>query len=226
MPHGSQIIVALDRSSREEILSLADRLSGAVGMMKLGLQAFTANGPSIVGELQDRGIEVFLDLKFHDIPNTVLHAVQESVRLGVKLLTIHTLGGVQMMRAAVEGARDSETRLLGVTILTSHDQASLGEIGLDGSIGDTVGRLAEMAQRSGVDGVVASPLEIASLRERHGDGFLIVTPGIRSSADAAGDQRRTMSAREALAAGASHLVVGRPITAAPDPREAVARLFD
>ena len=222
-PH-RRIIVALDRSSRDEILSLADRLTGVVGMMKLGLQAFVSNGPGIVEELRAREIDVFLDLKFHDIPNTVLHAVQESVRLGVSLLTVHTSGGPDMLRAAAEGARGSATRVLGVTILTSHDADSLAEVGIRDSVEESVLRLAGVAARSGIDGVVASPLEIRSIREQQGEGFLIVTPGIRSSTDAAGDQRRTMSAGEALDAGADYLVIGRPITGAADPAEA-ARLL-
>ena len=224
MPEHPQIIVALDRSSRDDILSMADRLSGIVGMMKVGLQAFTANGPSIVEELQERQIDVFLDLKFHDIPNTVLHAVQEAVKLGVSLLTVHTSGGTAMLRAAVEGARGSSTRILGVSVLTSHDETSLAETGVTGTVHDTVLRLATLGARSGIDGVVASPHEIRSIREHLGDQVLIVTPGIRAAGDATGDQKRTMSAPEALRAGADYLVIGRPITQAGDPAEAAKRI--
>ncbi len=226
MPEHSRIIVALDRSSRDEILSLADRLTGIVGMMKVGLQAFTANGPSIVAELQERQIDVFLDLKFHDIPNTVLHAVQEAVKLSVSLLTVHTSGGSAMLRAAVEGARGSSTRILGVTVLTSHDEESLAETGMSGTLHETVLRLATLGVRSGIDGVVASPHEIRTIREHLGNDVLIVTPGIRAAGDATGDQKRTMSASEALRAGADYLVIGRPITQAPDPAEAARRILD
>lgn len=194
-------------------------------MMKLGLQAFTANGPPIVSELRERDIEVFLDLKFHDIPNTVLHAVQESVRLGVSLLTVHTSGGVDMLRAAVEGARGSSTRILGVTILTSHDESSLAETGLGPGIEEAVLRLARIGARAGIDGVVASPREIRVLREQQGTEFLIVTPGIRRPEEAIADQKRTMGAAEALAAGADYLVIGRPITAAADPAEAARMIL-
>lgn len=220
-----QVIVALDRSSREEILSLADRLSGIVGMMKIGLQAYTANGPSIISDLHDRDIDVFLDLKFHDIPNTVLHAVQEAVQLGISLLTVHTVGGGEMLKAAVEGARGSSTRILGVTVLTSHDEASLAEMGFGEDLHQTVLRLASLGVRGGIDGVVASPHEIRSLREHLGSDVLIVTPGIRSAGDASGDQRRTMSASEALEAGADYLVIGRPITQAADPVEAARKIM-
>lgn len=220
MAEHPRIIVALDRSSKDDILSLADRLSGIVGMMKVGLQAFTANGPSIVSELRDRQIDVFLDLKFHDIPNTVLHAVQEAVELGVSLLTVHTSGGGAMLRAAVEGARGSSTRILGVTVLTSHDETSLSEIGIGSDVPETVLKLATLGSRNGIDGVVASPREVRFLRDHLGENLIIVTPGIRAVGEASGDQKRTMSAAEALKAGADYLVIGRPITEASDPADA------
>jgi orotidine-5'-phosphate decarboxylase len=226
MEDSRRIIVALDRSSRDEILRLADDLSDSVGMMKVGLQAFTALGPSLVEELLARKLAVFLDLKYHDIPNTVAHAVKEAVRLGVSFLTVHTSGGAEMMRAAVEAAGQSPTSILGVTVLTSQDDATLAETGVAGSVEASVLRLCELAVRSGVGGVVASPREIVPIRESHGTALTIVTPGIRGPGDAAGDQRRTMTAREAFAAGASYLVVGRPITAAQNPREAVLRLLE
>jgi orotidine-5'-phosphate decarboxylase len=226
MEDSRRIIVALDRSSRDEILRLADDLSDTVGMMKVGLQAFTAVGPKLVEELLARKLAVFLDLKYHDIPNTVAHAVKEAVRLGVSFLTVHTSGGAEMMRAAVEAAEDSATSILGVTILTSQDDATLAETGVAGSIEEAVLRLCDLAVRSGVGGVVASPREIVSIRESHGTELTIVTPGIRGPGDAVGDQRRTMTAREAFAAGANYLVVGRPITAAKHPREAVIRLLE
>ncbi|MDX1582844.1 MAG: orotidine-5'-phosphate decarboxylase, partial [Thermoanaerobaculia bacterium] len=209
-----------------EILSFADRLGGMIGMMKLGLQAFIANGPRIVRDLRDREIDVFLDLKLHDIPNTVFRAVQESVQLDVSLLTIHAAGGVEMMQAAVEGAKGSGTRILGVTVLTSHDEASLKETGMVEDVETAILGLSALAARSGVDGVVASPREIGAIRSQHEEGFLIVTPGIRTSNDAKGDQRRTTSASTALREGADYLVIGRPITDAPDPVEAVMRILE
>jgi orotidine-5'-phosphate decarboxylase len=226
MEDSRRIIVALDRSSRDEILTLADELAGAVGMMKIGLQAFTALGPSLVGELLSRELPVFLDLKYHDIPNTVAHAAKEAVGLGVSFLTVHTSGGFEMMRAAVQAAEHSPTAILGVTVLTSQDDGSLAETGVAAGVEVAVLRLCDLAVRSGVGGVVASPREIAPIRERHGEALTIVTPGIRGPGDAAGDQRRTMTAREAFAAGASYLVIGRPITAAKHPREAVLRLLE
>jgi len=219
-----RLIVALDRSERDEILSLADSLGEAVGMFKIGLQAFVTNGPSIVREVASRG-QVFLDLKLHDIPNTASIAAAEGAALGVALLTIHASGGVAMMQACRASAAAS-TRLLGVTILTSLQTEDLAQIGLEGDPVRNAVRLAGLASIAGLDGVVASPLEIEAIRDAYGEDLLVVVPGIRGSGEPAGDQRRTMSAADAVSRGASYIVVGRPITAASDPRAAALRLVD
>lgn len=220
MQPSERLIVALDRSSRADVLGMVDELAGVAGVFKVGLQAFVANGPGLVESVARNGHRVFLDLKLHDIPNTVARAVTEAARLGVAMLTIHTTGGAAMMRAAAEAASSSSLLLLGVTILTSLDDAALGEVGIPGGSEGAVVRLARLAQSSGVGGVVASPREIASIRAACGAGVRIVTPGIRAAGGSADDQARTLSAREAIAAGADWIVVGRPITDAPDPRAA------
>lgn len=216
-----RLVIALDLSSRDEILRLVDELRGVVGVFKIGLQAFIANGPSIVREVAS-GERVFLDLKIHDIPNTARHAVAEAVSLGASMATVHAAGGAAMLRAC---AHDS-LLVLGVTVLTSLDDAELVRIGWQGSPVDNAVRLARLAKDSGLRGVVASPLEIASIREACGAGFVILTPGIRPAGADAGDQRRTMTPGEAVAAGADYIVVGRPITSAADPRSAALRIVD
>ena len=227
MHNYERIIVALDRTSRGDLLALADKLHGVVGVYKLGLQAFVANGPSIVRDLVSRGGKVFLDLKLHDIPNTVQHAVEEASALGAAMLTIHASGGRAMMSAAAKAAKSpSRPLILGVTILTSLGQSDLAEVGFTGSPAQSAVRLARLAQDSGLDGVVASPLEIESIRAACGSEFVVVTPGIRSAHDSRGDQKRTMTAKEAIAAGATYIVVGRPITEARDPREAAVSLLE
>ena len=226
-----QLLVALDVDTADEARALADRLRGVVGGFKVGNRLFTSEGPSVVEELASRGDRVFLDLKFHDIPNTVAGAVAAATRLGVWMLNVHASGGSAMMRAARAAADDEAARrsrpvplVIAVTVLTSLDQTALAEIGLDHSMTAQVERLAALAEASGLDGVVASPQEIAIIRRRVGGRFAVVTPGIRGTADQRGDQSRTMSAVEALAAGASYLVVGRPIIAAADPRAAAERI--
>jgi len=211
-----RLIVALDRSSRDEILQLADALYGLVGIFKIGLQAFVANGPSIVREVAARGARVFLDLKIHDIPNTAGHAVAEAASLGAEMVTVHASGGQAMLRAC---AVDS-ILVLGVTVLTSLDDAELQRIGFAGTSLDNSVRLAKLAQQSGLRGVVASPHEVAAIRQACGRDIRILVPGIRPEGSEAGDQRRTMTAAEAVAAGADYIVVGRPITDAPYPRAA------
>lgn len=218
-----RIIVALDRSHPEEILGLAHSLAGRVGFFKIGLQAFVANGPSIVRDVASAGVRVFLDLKLHDIPNTVAKATSEVRNLGASLLTIHAAGGGPMIRAAAEV--DGRPRLLAVTMLTSLGDDDIRAIGLAGNASENAVRLARLSQESGADGVVASPQEIRIIREACGPGFLIVTPGIRGPGDAKGDQRRTMTAAEAIAAGADYLVIGRPITDAGDPVAAVDEIL-
>lgn len=217
-----RLVVAADLSTREEILRLADELHGVAGVLKIGLQAFVANGPSIVREVVARGERVFLDLKIHDIPNTAKHAVAEAATLGASMLTVHAAGGAAMLSAC---ANDS-LLVLAVTILTSLDDEELARIGFQGSSMENAVRLARLAQSSGLRGVVASPHEIAVIREACGEGFVILTPGIRPSGSDAGDQRRTMTPREAIRAGADYIVVGRPITGATDRRAAAMAIVD
>ena len=226
-----QLLVALDVDTIAEARALADRLRGAVGGFKIGSRLFTSEGPAFVEELASRGDRVFLDLKFHDIPNTVAGAIAAATRLGVWMVNVHAAGGRAMMRAARAAAVEEAARrstpvplVIAVTMLTSLDQAALGEIGLDATVAAQVERLAGLTESSGLDGVVASPQEIAIIRRRCGPGFNIVTPGIRGAGDAIGDQSRTLSAADALAAGATYLVVGRPIIAAADPRAAAERI--
>jgi orotidine-5'-phosphate decarboxylase len=193
-------------------------------MFKVGSQLFTAAGPEFVRALTGQGHKVFLDLKFHDIPNTVARAVSEAVRLGVSLLDVHALGGRAMLEAAAGALPAMGTRLLAVTILTSHDEGSLGEIGVPGQLGDSVRRLSMLAREARLDGVVASPHEIGLIREACGADFLIVVPGIRPAGALAHDQARAATPAAALAAGADYLVVGRPITDASDPTAAAAAI--
>lgn len=226
MQSTDRLIVAIDRSSRDEILRLADALHGAAGVLKIGLQAFVANGPSIVRQVIDRGAKVFLDLKIHDIPNTAKHAVAAAASLGVEMVTVHTAGGEAMLRAcAIDSASDSPL-ILGVTILTSLDDAELARIGFSGSPLENVVRLAKLAQASGLRGVVASPHEVAAIREACGSAMRIVVPGIRPEGSDAGDQRRTTTPAAAIAAGADYIVVGRPVTDASDPRAAALAIID
>lgn len=227
----NQILAALDVDTADAAHALADKLRGVVGGFKIGSRLFTSHGPSVVEALVARGDRVFLDLKFHDIPNTVAGAVAAATRLGVWMVNVHASGGHAMMKAACEAADAESSRLsrprplvIAVTMLTSLSEETMGEIGVAGAMASQVGRLAVLAQSAGLDGVVASAQEIALIRNRCGKTFEIVTPGIRSASDDKGDQRRTMTAAEALSAGASYLVVGRPIIAAPDPRAAAERI--
>lgn len=220
-----RLIVAVDVPTADEARALVDRLAGQVGMFKIGSQLFTAAGPDIVREIVARGEKVFLDLKYHDIPNTVAGAVGSASRLGVSLLTLHGLGGRAMMEAA-EGALPAiGIRLLAITILTSHDETGLQEVGVLLSLSDSVRRLALLAKEAGIDGVVASPHEVGLIREACGKAFLIVTPGIRPAGSQAGDQARLATPATALAAGTDYLVVGRPITEARDPAAAAAAII-
>ena len=224
--------MALDVDTAADARVLADRLRGIVGGFKIGSRLFTSHGPSIVEELASRGDRVFLDLKVHDIPNTVAGAVAAATRLGVWMLNVHASGGAAMMHAAREAAHREAARasrpaplVIAVTMLTSLSDGMLGEIGISSRIADQVERLAALTQSSGLDGVVASPHEIGLIRRRCGDDFLIVTPGIRGVSDDKGDQSRTMNASQALREGASYLVVGRPIIAAADPRAAAEAII-
>jgi orotidine-5'-phosphate decarboxylase len=227
-----QLLVALDVDTVAEARLLADRFRGTVGGFKIGSRLFTGEGPSIVEELASRGDRVFLDLKFHDMPHTVAGAVAAATRLGVWMVNVHASGGSAMMRAARAAADEEADRrsrpaplVIAVTMLTSLDQPALTEIGLHETM-IAHERLAALTEASGLDGVVASPLEIAAIRRRVGRAFAIVTPGIRGAGDLTGDQSRTMTATQALSAGASYLVVGRPIIAAADPRAAAERIAD
>jgi len=222
-----QLLVALDVDTVEDARRLADRLRGIVGGFKIGTRLFTSHGPRFVEELVGRGDRVFLDLKFHDIPNTVAGAVGAAARLGVWMVNVHASGGAEMMRAAREAADEEAAKVLqspplviAVTVLTSIGETALPDIGVAENLGDHVVRLAALAQTAALDGVVASPREIALIRAQCGERFTVVTPGIRGLADLKGDQTRTESAQAALEAGASFIVVGRPIIAAPDPRAA------
>jgi len=218
-----RLIVALDVPTAEDALRLVDRLAGRVGLFKVGSQLFTAAGPEVVRAIVARNQKVFLDLKYHDIPNTVGAAVKSAAGLGVSLLTLHGLGGRAMLEAAAR-ARAGGVRLLAVTVLTSHDEASLADIGFARPLSDSVRRLARLARDAGIDGVVASPHEVGLIREACGKGFLIVIPGIRPAGAQAGDQARLATPAAALSAGADYLVVGRPVTEAPDPAAAVAAI--
>jgi orotidine-5'-phosphate decarboxylase len=226
-----QLLVALDVDTAAEARALADRLRGVAGGFKIGSRLFTSHGPSIVEELSSRGDRVFLDLKFHDIPHTVAGAVAAAARAGAWMVNVHASGGAEMMKAAREAADAEASRtsraaplVIAVTMLTSLSDATMSEIGVASRVADQVERLAALAQAAGLDGVVASPQEIALIRQRCGRAFAIVTPGIRGAGDALGDQRRTMSAAQALAAGSTYLVVGRPIIADADPRAAAERI--
>jgi orotidine-5'-phosphate decarboxylase len=228
-----RLVVALDVDTVDAARSLANQLRGRVGGFKIGSQLFTSAGPAFVEELVGRGDRVFLDLKFHDIPNTVAGAIAAATRLGVWMVNVHAAGGADMMRAA-RAAADEEAAssglqppmLIAVTVLTSIDQPTLAGIGVAGAVEDQVVRLALLAQEAALDGVVASPQEILRIRDCCDPRFTIVTPGIRGAGDIRGDQQRTATAAGALAAGASYIVVGRPITAAPDPRAAADQIAE
>ncbi len=231
-----QLLVALDVDSGARALELADRLRGTVGGFKIGKRLFTLEGPSIVRTLVDRGDRVFLDLKFHDIPNTVAQAVSAATSLGVWMVNVHASGGRKMMEAAARAARETAARegrsvpvVIGVTVLTSMNDEALREVGVTTPLMEQVVSLARLAQEAGLDGVVASPQETHVIRGACGPDFKIVTPGIRGGGAVVSgkdDQARTMSAGEAIAAGASYIVVGRPIIVAEDPRAAAAAIAD
>jgi len=218
----SPVVVALDFTNPDALMSLVDNLRPELCRLKVGFELFTAQGPGIVEKLMARGFEVFLDLKFHDIPNTVAHACRVAADLGVWMVNVHTLGGKRMMTAAREAIEASANRpyLIGVTILTSHSEDELAEIGIPGGAEDNVLRLAGLAMESGLDGVVCSPREAPALRQRFAESVL-VTPGVRLESSLSDDQRRTMTPAEAVAAGSDYLVIGRPITQALDPLQAL-----
>jgi orotidine-5'-phosphate decarboxylase len=218
------IIVALDLPAPEPALELVGRLAGSVGAFKVGSELFTLAGPDLVRRIRATGAPVFLDLKFHDIPNTVAKAVAAAVQLDVQMLTVHTSGGTEMLRAARAAAEESAARLnrpppllLGVTVLTSLDSNALSEIGFQANAARQVERLAGLGAKSGLAGLVCSPLEVVALRQILPSRMKLVTPGIRGPHEAADDQKRTLSPAQAIGAGADWLVIGRPIYRAPDP---------
>jgi len=222
------LIVALDYVDFDSADALVRQLDPVLCRLKVGKELFTRVGPDCIENWQARGFEVFLDLKFHDIPNTVAGACRAAADLGVWMVNVHALGGRRMLEAAreaVEG-RSSRPRLVAVTVLTSMEDTDLHELGIDMSAERLAGRLAGLARQAGCDGIVCSAREAASMREQFGKGFLLVTPGIRAPDSPADDQRRTMTPAEAVRAGASHLVVGRPITRADDPARALRNLVE
>jgi len=217
----ARLIVALDVPTAAAAHKIVAAVGDSARIYKVGMQLYTAEGPQIVHDLIASGRQVFLDLKYHDIPNTVAAAVREAAKLGVSMLTVHASGGGAMLRAAVEAARNTNpaTMVLGVTVLTSLDQRDLEHAGVRGSVVDQVSRLAALAMSNGCHGVVASAQEAAMLRVELGDDFLIVTPGVRPIGVGHGDQARVVTPAEAMASGASYIVVGRPITEAENPAE-------
>ncbi len=220
-----KIIVALDVPTQTEALNLVGDLSPEIGFFKIGLQLYTTEGPDIVRAVLATGGRVFLDLKLHDIPNTVAKATESACKLGVQMLTIHLSGGGEMIQAAI-AAREQKMSILGVTVLTSATEKTLSDIGIAEKIDNHVLRLAKLGVTAGIDGLVASPHEIKTLRAKFGDRIKIVVPGIRPGRAAPGDQKRVMTPREALDAGADYLVIGRPIIAHSSPRAALAKILE
>ncbi|MGC8580356.1 MAG: orotidine-5'-phosphate decarboxylase [bacterium] len=221
-----KIIVAIDDTSRERINNIVELTAPFVSIYKIGSITFTAYGPSILEELKQKGKDVFLDLKYFDIPNTVSKAVMEAVKYGVKMLTLHTLGGEEMLKSAVE-ASAGRTILLGVTLLTSMDQSQLNKFGINASVSDMVEKLALLAVNAGVDGLVASGYEVGRLRNVLGNKPIIVVPGIRLKDKVAGDdQKRIVSPKEAFDAGANYIVMGRPITESKNPGDVLRQIIN
>lgn len=218
-----KIIVALDYADSNAALKLADQIDPQRARVKVGKELFTRSGPEVVKALVSRGFDVFLDLKYHDIPHTVGKACAAAADLGVWMMNVHTLGGGAMMQSAREavGSDADSPILIGVTLLTSMDQKTFVQIGLSGNMTDTVLRLAQLAKDSGLDGVVCSAQEATPLRDSLGSDFQLITPGIRPAGSDRGDQHRTMTPKQALDAGSHYLVIGRPITAAADPMQAL-----
>jgi orotidine-5'-phosphate decarboxylase len=223
-----RLIIALDVSRSAEAQKLVSAVGESASTFKVGKQLFTAEGPQVVRDLVASGRKVFLDLKFHDIPNTVAAAVKSAADLGVSMLTVHASGGTKMLKAAAEAAAASRTKptVLAVTVLTSFNDEDLQELGLPVGVADQVLRLAGIARMAGCTGIVASAHEARSLRRNLGDGFAIVTPGVRPAGAEVGDQARVVTPAEAIEAGATHIVVGRPITGDPNPKAAARRILE
>ena len=228
-----KIIFALDVDHFSEAQRWVRLLKDKVGIFKVGKQLFTHSGPKVVDMILQKGQKVFLDLKFHDIPNTVARAGEEATKLNVTMFNLHALGGFEMMKKAMEASRAtakdlgiSKPLILAVTVLTSMDEAGLKEVGIQGPVLDEVERLATLALKAGIDGIVASPKEIGAIRKRCGEKFLIVTPGIRLPSEKKDDQKRTLSPKEAIQTGANYLVIGRPIKDAKDPIAAVQKIVE
>ena len=219
-----KIIVALDVATEEKALDLIEELHGQISFFKIGLQLYTAEGPEIVRAVLSTGAKVWLDIKLHDIPNTVARAVESASNLGVQMLTIHLSGGSEMIRAAT-AARANNILILGVSVLTSATEQTLREVGISDKVDDQVLRLAKLGVEAGIDGIVASPHEIKTLRAAFGHKIKIVVQGIRPTWAEPGDQKRFMTPREALEAGADYIGIGRPITTHPRPSEAVAKIL-
>jgi orotidine-5'-phosphate decarboxylase len=226
-----RIIFAMDVAGMDEIDKWSALLATKVGMFKIGKQLFTATGPAAVRKVQENGGKVFLDLKYHDIPNTVAMATLEAARMGVDLVNLHALGGYEMMAKTVETLEKEfkggeRAKVLAVTILTSSTEETLKGVGINYPVADMVVRLAKLAKSAGIDGVVASPQEVSLIREACGPEFLIVTPGVRPAFASVDDQKRIMTPAEAVAQGTDYLVIGRPISAAPDPAAAAELIID
>ena len=223
-----RLIVALDVPNASRALKLVGQLHDDAGVFKIGKQLFVAEGPELVREVVSRGNRVFLDLKFHDIPNTVASAVKSATALGVSMLTVHASGGPKMLKAAVDAASQSPNPpiVLAVTVLTSIGDDEIQQIGVAGRVLDQVLRLATLAREAGCTGIVAAPHEAAEIRKRLGEGFAIITPGVRPAGSSAGDQARVLTPAQAIAAGATYLVVGRPITEAAKPAQAARAIVD
>jgi orotidine-5'-phosphate decarboxylase len=228
-----KIIFALDVEHFAEAQKWVNLLKGQIGVFKVGKQLFTHAGPKVIDMIHQKGQKTFLDLKFHDIPNTVAKAGEEATKLNVTMFNLHALGGFEMMKKTVEASRAMAKSLgipkpliLGVTILTSMDEGALKEVGVQGPLMEEVGRLAVLASKAGLDGVIASPQEIGIIRERCGEKLLVITPGIRAPSDKKDDQKRTLTPKEAISAGANYLVIGRPIKEAKDPLEAVQKIIE
>ena len=221
-----ELILALDIEEREDALALLAKAGPELKWAKIGLQMFTKYGPDYVRQIADLGKNIFLDLKLHDIPNTVAKAVESVAQLPIRMLTIHTCGGKEMMEWALKAQQsvNPQLQLLGVTVLTSMDQTTLNQLGIDQSPADRVTHLASLAKDAGMDGLVCSTHEVETIRQAHGDHFQLVTPGVRPAGSAAGDQKRIMTPGQAHEVGSNYIVVGRPIYAAADPSAAVAAI--